>query len=126
MKNSVSRAVSLALALASFLTVAPLVAEPAASPATQKALAQVLGLETPCTAAGAQDLPPAPEDRMLWWPDRCGTCSTSAQCQGWLVGKSCNPGDGGQGICRSTGDICPDSPVEGEVIEVSCYCDVIS
>ncbi|HVR96723.1 MAG TPA: hypothetical protein VMW27_08925 [Thermoanaerobaculia bacterium] len=127
MKKSVSRAVSLALALTSFLTVAPLVAEPAASAATQNALAQVLGLETPCAAAGAKDLPTAPEHRMSWWPDRCGACSSAAQCQGLLVYMACDPGDGGRGICTSTGEVCPGSPVEeGEVTEVSCYCDVIS
>lgn len=125
-KKSVSRAVSLALALTSFLTVAPLVAEPAASAATQNTLAQALGLETPCANAGAKDLPPAPEYRMFWWPDRCGTCSTSVQCQGLLVYSSCNPADGGRGICSSTGEVCPDSPVEGEVTEVSCYCDIVS
>lgn len=123
-----SRAVSLALALTSFLTVAPLVAEPAASAATQNALlAQVLGLGTPCAAAGAKDLPPASEHRMSWWPDRCGACGTSAQCQGLFVYASCNPADGGRGICTSTGEVCPGSPVEeGEVTEVNCYCDVIS
>jgi hypothetical protein len=65
---------------------------------------------------------------MAWWPDRCGACSSSAQCVGLLVldGTLCSPEDGGRGICRSTGDYCTDSNPDDDRDEVSCYCDVVS
>jgi len=81
----------------------------------------------PCAGAKALQNPQAtPEPRGAWWPDLCGACSVSAQCVGLLVldVRPCDTGDGGWGICRSTGDYCADSNPDDNRDEVSCYCDV--
>lgn len=81
----------------------------------------------PCAGAGGpQSIQPAPEQRMSWWPDRCGECSSSPECVGLLDGSACPTLDGSRAICRSTGEICPGSIVVDDRNEVSCYCDVIA
>lgn len=84
---------------------------------------------TPASScAGAkelQNLQTPPERSMVWWPELCGACSTSASCVGLLVldVRSCALEDGGQGTCQNTGNYCTDSDPEDNRDEVSCYCD---
>ena len=83
---------------------------------------------TPCGGAKALNFQTMPERRSAWWPDLCGACSESVECVGLLVldVRPCATGDGGWGICRSTGNYCTDSDPDDNRDEVSCYCDIAS